>query len=162
MKKKWTFPPSVCACTHVCTQYVCMSTVCRKMKHSVIVFMTCQRTARDTGKDRREPEPGSSCCSKSWLNLRVWGSTEGEESQFSTFLLPWAIWYPQTFSGVMSGIDHPCEWWRVGASSLLAASSEAKSICGLLSDFSVWPWSFYPRSVCCCWYSFLVSLSFSS
>lgn len=67
--EKWTLPLSVCLHAHVCA-HVCMSAVCRKMKHLVTVFMTCQKTTKDRGKEPKGPEPGSSCCNKCWMDLR--------------------------------------------------------------------------------------------
>lgn len=50
--------PSEYVCMHMHVHmYVCMSAVCRKMKHLAIVFMTSQRTTKDTGKGQSQVLP---------------------------------------------------------------------------------------------------------
>lgn len=154
------------ACAHVCV-YECYV---QEDEALVFVFTTSQKQLKIQEKSLEgQSQVLPAVTYAGWISgnfiflLRIWGSEEGKKANLTDFLFPWAIWYPQTLSGTMWSINHLCEWWRDGASSLwlLSVSSEAKHMCGLLTDSSVWPRGFYSCSGLC-WHSLPVSLPYSS
>lgn len=80
------------ACAHVC---VCMSAMCRKMKHLVFVFTTSQKQLKIKERSLEgQSQVFPVVTYVGWISgnfsfrLRIWGSEEGKKANLTSFLFP--------------------------------------------------------------------------